>query len=234
LLAITLFIAAINLIPSVALYLQYSWPILGLGGAIFIGLMLFNHQSADTHERLSRYHWILLLIYLLHQFEEHGVDLYGRIYYFHTFSHVMLEGRGLELTPDAILRINTIVVWFAFLLAIWGGRQLIWPGLVAAGLVLCNGLFHIAGGIGFGVYNPGLASAIVLFLPIAFLYFRFVNRQLDVSGRAIVGGIAFGVLGHAMLPVVIGLNAPMGLLILLAMLPLVANLVAERWHKKAE
>jgi hypothetical protein len=225
--------AFLNSVPAVANYLQLRWPDIGLGGALFIGLMAAGSsgRALDADARVTRFHWLLLLIYLIHQFEEHGVDLYGRSYYFRTYANAALEARGLELTQGAILRINTLMVWLAFLLAVWGGRRLPWPGMTAAALVLTNGLSHIAIALTRGEYNPGLASSIVLFLPVAILYFRRIPGECGLGRRAIAVAIAYGVASHALLPLMIGIDAPLIPLFLLALTPLAANAAASRWAR---
>jgi hypothetical protein len=228
---VTIVFLSINTVPAVADHLEMRWPDVALGGIFFIGLFLaggFIHAPDGTRDRVLVFNWVLLFVYLIHQFEEHGVDLFGRVYFFHEYAGSVLESRGLELTPMAILRINTLAVWFAFSLAIWGGRRFSWPGLAAAGLVLANGLFHIAIAVSRAEYNPGLVTAIVLFLPISVLYFRLIPAACGHGRRAIVAGIAFGFASHALLPVLISANAPVPALALLAGLPLIANFLSVR------
>jgi hypothetical protein len=100
-------------VPSVAAHLEMRWPDVALGGALFIGLFLtggFVRATDGSRDRVLVLNGVLLLIYLLHQFEEHGVDLYGRTYHFRTYANAVLETRGLELTPLMLLRINTLAV----------------------------------------------------------------------------------------------------------------------------
>jgi hypothetical protein len=222
---------AMNAVPPIAGYLEMRWPDLAAGGVLFIALFLLGGfvRNADGHrDPLLVFHWVLLATYLLHQFEEHGVDLLGRIYYFQAYANRALAERGLELTSGAILRINTVLIWFAFLLAVWGGRRFLWPGLAAAGLMLTNGFSHIAMAALRGEYNPGLASSVVLFLPIAIAYFRFVSRECRIGSNAVKGAVAYGVAGHLLLPVMIAADAPLIAVFLAAIAPLAANALAER------
>lgn len=231
LIVVTIVFLSMNTVPAVADHLERRWPDVALGGILFIGLFLlggFGRAPDGTRDRVLAFNWVLLFVYLIHQFEEHGVDLFGRVYFFHEYARSVLEPRGLELTPMALLRINTLAVWFAFLLAIWGGRRFTWPGLAAAGLVLTNGLFHIAIALSRAEYNPGLVTAIVLFLPISILYFRLIPTECGHGRRAVAAGIAFGVASHALLPLLIGANAPVAALALLAGLPLVTNFLSVR------
>lgn len=235
LIVVTIIFLSINAIPALMDHLVMRWPDIALGGALFIGLFLLGgyvHASDGTRDRVLTFNWILLLVYLIHQFEEHGVDLFGRVYFFHEYASSVLESRGLELSPTSILRINTLTVWFGFLLAIWGGRRFTWPGLAAAGLVFTNGLFHIGIAVSRSEYNPGLITAIVLFLPISVMYLKHIPAACGHGWQAIAGSIAFGAASHALLPVIVGANAPLPALVLLAVMPLLANLLAVRAFRR--
>ena len=226
LIIVTIIFLSINTIPALADHLEMRWPDVALGGIFFIGLFLlggFVHGPDGARDRVLIFNWVLLFIYLIHQYEEHGVDLFGRVYFFHEYASQVLESKGLELTPAAIFRINTLTVWFSFLIAIWGGRHFTWPSLAAAGLVFTNGLFHIAIAVSRSEYNPGLVTAIVLFLPISTLYFRLIPAACGHGWKAIVASILFGVASHALLSTLIGASA--SALALLAAMPLIANFI---------
>lgn len=231
LIVVAIVFLTINTVPAVVEHLTMRWPDVALGGIIFIGLFLlggFIHAPNGAQDRVLNFNWVLLFVYLIHQFEEHGVDLFGRVYFFHEYAAAVLESRGLELTPASIFRINTLTVWFGFLLAIWGGRRYTWPGLAAAGLVFVNGLFHIGIAVNQSEYNPGLLTAVVLFLPVSVLYFRRIPAMCGHGWRAIAASIAFGIASHALLPTLVGAGAPLPALVLLAVIPLIANVVWVR------
>ena len=224
LVSVSVVFLSINTVPAITEHLVMRWPDIALGGILFIGLFLlggFMHTPDGSRDQVLTFNWLLLFVYLIHQYEEHGVDLFGRVYFFHEYAGVVLESRGLELTPASIFRINTLTVWFSFLLAIWGGRHLTWPGLAAAGLVLINGLFHIGIAINRWEYNPGLVSSIVLFLPMSVLYLRNIPAACGLGWQAIIGSILFGIISHMLLATLISASAL--ILALLAGLPLIAN-----------
>lgn len=225
--------------------LETGWVLVGLGGAAFAVFMIFSGVSVSAggvRDPLATAAWLLLIAYLLHQFEEHGIDLYGRSYYFIEYGNAQLAARygdgGPRLTDLAIYRINTLAVWVPFLLAIWAGRRLPWVGLAAAGLMFTNGVFHILIAVANGEYNPGLATSLVLFMPISIAYFRNARREASVSLLAVAGGIAFGVVGHILLPTIIAaagvpewspqLIMTFGLLVLA---PLVANIIYRLFRR---
>ncbi|MEM6891838.1 MAG: HXXEE domain-containing protein, partial [Pseudomonadota bacterium] len=57
-------------------------------------------------------------------------------------------------------------------------------GVVAAYLLLTNGFVHIAWGIKFRTYNPGLWTAIFLFVPCAVWIFRVVSAPAWIHAIA--------------------------------------------------
>ncbi len=220
-----------HLVPPVGDYLVMTWMIVGLGGAIFLSLLLLSSREQLRLDPLARFHWILLLVYLVHQFEEHGVDLRGRVYFFITYARTVIgdfgDASGFDVTPLAIYRTNTLFVWLPFLVAVWGHRRFLWPGLAAAGLVLGNSILHIGIALWRAEYNPGLGSAIVLFLPVVLLYFRFVRRHCGIGWPGLTGAVLFGAAAHALLLLQIRFNlapdGPSAALGVLTLAPLLAN-----------
>ena len=229
--------AVIHFVPQVRDYLLTTWMLIGLGGAAFLSLLLLQDLAQQELDGLTRFHWILLIVYLLHQFEEHGVDLLGRNYFFITYAQNLIgefrDGSGFILTPLAIYRTNTLAVWLPFLIAVWGGRRFIWPGLAAAGLLLTNGIFHIGVALWRGEYNPGLGSAIVLFLPVGLLYFRYVRQHCAIGWTGIAGGVLFGAAAHAALLLDIRLRSapPAAAFGVVAFAPLIANVLYQRLRR---
>lgn len=99
--------------------------------------------------------------YMLHQYEEHDNDR------FRTFVNHLLGGGREVLTSKAVFMINVPGVWGAIAVALWLSAR-IHPGLalIAIDLLLLNAVIHIVQGVVTRSYNPGLVSAIVLFLPV--------------------------------------------------------------------
>jgi len=239
LLAILAGAAVMHGVTPVSDFLVMTWMIVGLGGAIFLSLMLLEARTHTQLDPPARFHWILLIAYLAHQFEEHGVDLFGRAYYLITYTKIMLDdvgaATGFQLTPLAIYRTDTLFVWLPFLAAVWGHRRFIWPGLAAGGLVLTNAILHIGVALWRAEYNPGVGSALVLFLPLAFLYFRFVARHCGVGWQGIMGGVLFGAAEHGLLLLRIRFNVGPGasplVLGVIALLPLISNVLYRQLRR---
>jgi hypothetical protein len=105
--------------------------------------------------------WIMLPIYMLHQYEEHDNDR------FRTFVNGIIAGGREALSPAAVFVINIPGVWGVILVSFalaWNVRPGL--GLIAIYLVLVNGVAHVVVAIAMRRYNPGLFTAIFLFLPI--------------------------------------------------------------------
>jgi hypothetical protein len=104
--------------------------------------------------------FLCLPAYMLHQYEEHDNDR------FRLFVNRQI-GRGEVLTPLAVFVINVPGVWgiIAISLAL-AVTVRVGLGLMAAYLVVVNGAIHVIHAAIKQGYNPGLGTAIVLFLPL--------------------------------------------------------------------
>lgn len=153
---------------------------------------------------------LLLTAYLIHQVEEHWIDLMGRIYPLHEILNSLLRDRIGEsaygaMTPKTLFLINTSLVWLPGLLAILTAPRHVFPTLAMAGIVLINGVAHLGQSL-FGLsYNPGLLTAVVLFVPLGVTCYIVMLRRPDIRPKHIVASIVWGVGAHGLL--IIGLMA---------------------------
>lgn len=132
--------------------------------------------------------------YMLHQVEEHAGDRFRR------FVNERVFGGVEALTTGDVLVINLPGVWGLNLAALYGA-VLAAPGwgLAAAYLMVVNAVSHVAMAVRLKAYNPGLVTAILLFLPIGGLA---LIRTPATIGEHLAGlGIAIAI--HA----AIALNA---------------------------
>ena len=136
----------------------------------------------------------LLVIYFVHQIEEH---LWPGGFRQFTDAHVFKSGNDdWPVDIGGVALVNIGYVWLPVGLAIVFPGTLRFVGLAWIGLTLINGIIHVVTTIRLRIYNPGLATSIVLLLPftIAVLWFE-VSRGM-LSG-ADVGWIALtGILLH--------------------------------------
>lgn len=154
-------------------FLRY-WSSVGLGAAVVLILLLFCTNVCRSRLDVSRWRdpvwmaWMFALAYLLHNFEEYGFDATGQQFAFPLSMCEKLGYHSLESCPvqlPFILAVNLPLIWVAVpLAAVWSRRH---PaiGLTGAGFVLVNGLTHVGAGL-IGGYNPGLLTAVVIFLPL--------------------------------------------------------------------
>ncbi|MDE2030482.1 MAG: HXXEE domain-containing protein [Alphaproteobacteria bacterium] len=126
-----------------------------------IVLLLLTPALAKAWPVLAILTFLHLPIYMFHQYEEHDN---GR---FRLFLNRTV-GRGKDvLSPTAVFVINIFGVWGVILLSLYLALT-VNPGfgLIAVYLALVNAVVHIAHAVIFRGYNPGLGTAIVLFLPL--------------------------------------------------------------------
>ncbi len=105
--------------------------------------------------------YLQLPVYMLHQLEEHQGDR------FRAFVNARLAGGRDALTTAAVVVINVPLVWGIDLAAIYLARFVdLGLGLIAVYLTLVNAVVHVVGAVVLRAYNPGLITAVLLFLPV--------------------------------------------------------------------
>jgi hypothetical protein len=135
-------------------------------GGFLAGLLLLALAPllAAGWDRPAALAYLTLPVYMLHQFEEHDDDRFRRF-----VNDVLGHGREL-LTVRAVFWINILGVWALLAACLWLVRldHAGWAAL-AGWLLVVNGLLHVGQGIALRRYNPGLFTAVVLFLPLGIL-----------------------------------------------------------------
>jgi Protein of unknown function with HXXEE motif len=102
----------------------------------------------------------------------------------HRYAHVPLRRRQLAGNIDGVALVNTAYVWLPMALAAIFPQTLRWVGLAWIGLTLINGIIHVVTTIRLRLYNPGLVTSIVLFLPFTiFALALAVERHADRRRR---------------------------------------------------
>ncbi len=171
---------------------DWQWPAAALFAAAFLLalLPLFAVQAGATMALV----YAQLPIYMLHQGEEHAGDRF-RLY----INRVLAGGRE-ALTPAATFWINSLGVWAVDLAALY----LTWmvgpsAGLVAGYLAVVNAMLHIVPALARREYNPGLLTAVLLFLPVGGWCVAQVGFEAGLLAHAIGLALAIGV--HAVVVV---------------------------------
>ena len=135
--------------------------------------------------------YLQIPFYMLHQVEEHTSGRFARFVN-------QTVGHGKEiLTPTAIFWINLPGVWginlASFLLASF---LHVGFGLIAVYLSLLNALTHLLAWLRWRQPNPGLFTALFLFLPLGGLTLWSLSRQTEVTFGFHQLGIFLAVLIH--------------------------------------
>ncbi|ACF02125.1 conserved hypothetical protein [Rhodopseudomonas palustris TIE-1] len=139
-------------------YLEAHW----VAAALFMGvaLLLLLPLGVPGGDRALLLIYLASPIYMLHQVEEHLGDRFRR------FVNSRVFGGVEALTTGDVLLINLPGVWGINLAALYAA-YFVGPGwgLAAAWLILVNGLTHLGMAAHLRSYNPGLASAVLVFIP---------------------------------------------------------------------
>ena len=196
-------------------FLVDNWMKLGTYAVPFILFMFFASRTVPTVSVFSDVKLmavVFLVAYMTHQFEEHWIDLLGQQYAFYSDVNQLLLGvlnapdQAIgPLTPEAIFIINTSLVWLIGAVAIWRSPGHLFPTLAMAGITLVNGLSHIGLGIAKQAYNPGLLTAIVIFLPLAIAFYKTVLTTNPAIKVQVIASITWAILAHLIM--VVGLLA---------------------------
>ena len=177
------------LVDRVASNWQKALPTLAVIGAIAWIAAFGGHPTSERALFAA-----LLVIYMLHQIEEHlwpgGFRQFANRYVFRS------GDANWPVDIDGVAVVNIGYVWLPIALAVVWPETFRWLGLGWIGLTLVNAISHIATSVRFRVYNPGLVTSIVLFLP--FTIWAFVH---EVDAGLLTGGevallIVAGVLLH--------------------------------------
>jgi len=177
------------LLTSISANWQKALPLLAVLG-IAAWIALFRDAPASEQALFAA----LLVIYMLHQIEEH---LWPGGFRQFTNAHVFKSGSDhWPLDIGGVALVNIGYVWLPLALAaVWPG-PLRWLGLGWVGLTLINGISHIATSIRFRIYNPGLVTSVVLFLPFTIWMLWHEHAAGMLSGTEIGIVLLAGVLLH--------------------------------------
>lgn len=143
-----------------------------------------------------------LALYMLHQFEEHGIDLRGDAYAFLgqlCSSLGFADPSACPVPASFITAVNLGTVWGAFGISILAGPRRPALALSAYAIPLINAPIHIVTALRDSAYNPGLFTSIAILLPATVWALRRGLRA-GMVGRRDVALIALGgAAAHAVL-----------------------------------
>lgn len=173
-------------------WLDIYWMFIGppLFFLVLVGVIVLRRPSAQRFLV-----WALPFIYTIHQFEEHGWDLYGRRYSFIDYFNYRMDSFGwpIHLTTKLITIINITAVWVMmpaaaiFLEMTENGI----PALLAWGLAFANGvLAHALAALVTFSYNPGVAQSLVIMIPAGALFLKDIKETHGV--KFVIPAIVYG------------------------------------------
>ncbi len=176
--------------PDALGWLDRNWPFAGTVVAVFLVALLPLLVAVWSRALVLVY--VLLVFYQLHQIEEHYGDRFRR------FVNAHVAGGAEALTPRATMWINVGAVWAAYLgvllLAAWVDIGL---GLIAVYTTLVNAAAHIGAAVALRRSNPGLWTALALFVPGGGWAWAEVSTANGLGIAAHVAGLAAAVAVHA-------------------------------------
>ncbi|HWS91414.1 MAG TPA: HXXEE domain-containing protein, partial [Mycobacterium sp.] len=157
-------------------WFQRYWSSVGLGAALVLIGFLFATNVFRNRAGVTRWRdpvwlaWLMAVAYLLHNFEEYGIDAKGRAFHFPVTACAQYgfdSVEGCPLVPSFFVAVNIPFIWIVLpIAALWCHRN---PavGLTGAGLLFTNALSHIAGVFTPMGYSPGTLTAAVIFIPLS-------------------------------------------------------------------
>ena len=187
-------------------FLTQHWMKVGTFMAPFLLLVAFSFSDkSSTRFDARAVALLLLVVYIIHQFEEHWIDLYGRTYAFKPNLNEFLSGllgrpTVQEFMSDtSVFVINTSLVWLVGALAVWRGSQHEFAALCMASIVVVNAISHIGAALIAGSYNPGLLTGVVLFLPVGIGAYVWLGRISKPPLMIIAASLAWGLIAHVLM-----------------------------------
>ncbi len=187
--------------------LLFGWPWLGLVvAAAMLVRLATERKPVGSPPRWRDPATILPLLwpmYLVHQFEEHGVDLFGRRYPFLAELCATLGYRELPRCPADpwfIFVVNAVAVWLVGAIAVIYRRKNPRIAACAWGVAAVNAFTHVVAAIRSGAYNPGVFTSVLLFAPLSLYMVKVVSDAGIATRRQLAARVVvMGLLVHAVL-----------------------------------
>ena len=171
-------------------WFERYWSSVGLGAATVLLLLLFFTDTFRDRVGVSRWRdpvwlaWLMVVAYLLHNFEEYGIDAKGRAFHFPVTACAQYgfdSVDGCPLVPSFFVAVNIPFIWVVLPIAALWCRRNPAVGLTGVGLLFTNALSHIGGMFTPMGYSPGTLTATVIFNPLSvwvFVIFFGKNKLL--------------------------------------------------------
>lgn len=189
-------------------WFDLAWPWIGLGFAVVLGALLATSVlrgdlAVPRWRDLRWLSFLAVVVYMVHNVEEYGVSATGVLHAFPNSLCGLLGQPGYPacgIPPAFYLFVNLPLVWVAGPVAALLSRRAPLAGLTLWGVIGVNAIVHIVPAIVTREYDPGLVTAIVLFVPLTVMTaVAAFGRRGAYRRRAGLVLIGAGVLMHAVL-----------------------------------
>lgn len=186
--------------------LNFQW--IGCAAAILLLVLLFCTDRLQADHGKSRWRdytwlsWLGMAAYLIHNVEEYGIDMHGRL---HGFPQDIINIMKLPPYPDSpipplyFVAVNVTAFWVAAPIASLLSRRHPLVGLSVYSIIMINILFHVmplVSGVGYGA---GTLSALIIFIPLSawVIYACFGPGRMSYGALALL--VVGGIIMHAIL-----------------------------------
>jgi hypothetical protein len=169
---------------------DWEWPYAAAFAAVFLLALLPLWWDATDTALAAVY--VMLPLYMLHQLEEHAGDRFRL-----AVNALAADGRE-ALTRPAAFWINAGAVWIVDLIALWLAYHVeLAIGLLPVYLMGVNAVTHIVAAVATRAYNPGLWTAIFVFMPVSIWAAIEVGDAADAGLGWQLAALAFALAVHA-------------------------------------
>jgi hypothetical protein len=178
--------------------LRKHWYDLGALLAVVVVIYLFiNHDTLTNYQTLM---WLSLGSLFLHQSEEYRIagTFPGMV---NTVMYKSTMPDRYPLNTNTAFYVNVVIGWTSYFLAAMFSEKAVWMGmatmLVSAGNVIAHTIvFNIKGKT---IYNAGLATSLLLFIPCIYYFIVIIQRGGLASTHdyciSIILGVTLNVVG---------------------------------------
>jgi hypothetical protein len=185
---------------------SFGW--IGFIGALVLLAFMFGSDKLRSDLSVSRWcdltwlSWAAATAYLLHNAEEYAIDLTGQVY---AFPAAMCANFGYGPYPECpvppifFTAVNVPMFWFVGPTAALLSRRHPLVGLTLYSVISTNALVHIGGALATGTYNPGLLTAVLVFVPLSAWVVHALFGKAGLSYKAVAFLVILGVAAHAAL-----------------------------------
>ncbi len=172
--------------------LRKKWYDAGAFLAVVVLLYIFISRSDLTNYQLLM--WFSLVSLFLHQSEEYRIvgTLLGMV---NTVMYKSKTPNRYPLNTNTAFYVNVVVGWTSYFFAAILSERAIWLGIatimVSIGNILAHTiLFNIKGKT---LYNAGLATSVLLFVPCAYFFVSIIDTNHLVTRADYCIGITLGI-----------------------------------------